>query len=424
MPGQICVFPQQESDREVNVPSSKVLTEASAVAGPGEGERMRIADRYELARELGTRYWAARRAERSQILDAFCLATGYHRKYAIAVLRGRDRVPVRRRRRRQRRYVVAFDDALRVCWEASGYLCAERLQPFLGELASLLIQHGQLHIDAPTRQLLESASVSTVERRLHGFRRTAVGRRMAQTKPGTLLRRQIPAVVGRGRDDDVPGYLEIDLVSHSGEAAVGTFLYTLSAVDLSTGWTERIPILGKGQRGVVAALDRMRQQLPFRLRGLHPDTGSEFINHHLLGYCQSHHIELSRSRPYHKNDNAHVEQKNWTLVRRLIGYQRLDTLEQQAWLDALYTELLRPYANCFQPVMKLVRKETAGTRVRRVYDTPTTPLRRLLLSHAGDISRLQPLVDLYTTTSPLTLKRRLDRRLAATPTALGGRESA
>ena len=385
---------------------------------------MRIADRYELAHELGAQYWAAGKRDRGRILDAFCLATGYHRKYAIAILRGRKRVAVRSRRRRRRRYVSAFDDALRICWEASGYLCAERLQPFLSELAPLLIQHGQLHIDEPTRRLLESASVSTVERRLHGFRRSSVGRRMAQTKPGGLLRRRIPAVVGHWRDDDVPGYLEIDLVSHSGEVAVGTFLFTLSAVDLSTGWTERIPIMGKGQRGVVAAIERMREQLPFRLRGLHPDTGSEFINHHLFAYCQEHHVEFSRSRPYHKNDNAHVEQKNWTLVRRLIGYQRLDTPEQQVWLDALYTDLLRPYANCFQPVMKLVGKESVGTRVRRVYDTPTTPLRRLLLSHAGDIARLQPLVDLYTTTSPLTLKRRLDRRLAAAPTALGGRASA
>ena len=330
---------------------------------------------------------------------------------------------MRGRRRRARRHAAGFDAALRVCWEASGYLCAERLQPFLGELVPLVVGHSQLQADATTRELLETASVSIVERRLHGFRRTIVGRRMAQTKPGTLLRRQTPAVVGRWRDDDVPGYLEIDLVSPSGEVAAGTFLYTLSMVDLSTGWTERIPITGKGQRGVVAALERVRQQLPFRLLGLHPDTGSEFINHQLFAYCQEHRIEFSRSRPYHKNDNAHVEQKNWT-VRRLIGYQRLDSAEQQAWPDALCTELLRPYANCLQPVMKLVRKETVGVRVRRVYDRPTTPLRRLLLSHAPDITRLQPLVDLYTAVSPLTLKRRQDRRLAATTAALGGRASA
>ncbi|MGH9206556.1 MAG: hypothetical protein ACRD1G_08365 [Acidimicrobiales bacterium] len=385
---------------------------------------MRIADRYELAHDLGARYWAAGRKGRGELLDAFCLATGYHRKYAIAVLRGRRRVAIRSTRRRRLCYGSAFRTALRVAWEASGYICAERLRPFLPELVPLLEQHGHLHLDAATRELLLQASVSTVERNLHVLRGTLVGRRLSQTKPGTLLRRQIPAVVGRWRDDDVPGYLEIDLVSHSGEVAAGTFIYTLSTVDLSTGWTERIPILGKGERGVVAAMERIRLQLPFRLRGLHPDTGSEFINWQLLHYCEDHGIEFTRSRPFHKNDNAHVEQKNWTLVRRLIGYRRLDSPEQLAWLDALYTELLRPYANCFQPVMKLLRKETVGTRVRRVYDTPTTPLRRLLLAHVGDVTRLQPLVDLYTSLSPLTLKRRLDRRLAAAPAALGGRASA
>jgi len=205
-----------------------------------------------------------------------------------------------------------------------------------------LEQHQHLPIDDATRVLLLQASVSTVERALAPQRKSLVGRRMAQTKPGTLLRRQIPALVGSWKAEDVPGYLEIDLVSHSGEYAVGTFLYTLSTVDLATGWTERIPVLVKGQTEVVAGLDRIREQLPFHLRGLRPDTGSEFINFHLFDYCKERGIEFTRSRPYHKNDNCHVEQKNWTLVRRLIGHDRLDTPAQQAWLDAFYPEDLRP----------------------------------------------------------------------------------
>jgi hypothetical protein len=289
-----------------------------------------------------------------------------------------------------------------------------------------LEQHQHLSVDEATRELLLQASVSTVERALAPQRKHLVGRRMAQTKPGTLLRRQIPALVGPWKAEDVPGYLEIDLVSHSGEYAAGTFLYTLSTVDLATGWTERIPLLGKGQVGVVAGLDRIREQLPFRLRGLHPDTGSEFINFHLFDYCKERGIEFTRSRPYHKNDNCHVEQKNWTLVRRLIGYDRLDTHAQQAWLDAFYTDDLRPFANCFQPVMKLVGKETVGQRTRRLYDTPKTPLRRLLDDYAGhvDLNRLRPLTALYTAVSPLTLKRRIDRRLAALPVHLGAHASA
>jgi hypothetical protein len=207
-------------------------------------------------------------------------------------------------------------------------------------------------------------------------------------------------------------------VSHSGEFGAGTFIYTLSVVDLCTGWTERVPVMGRGQEGIVAAIERIRAQLPFTLLGIHPDTGSEFINWQLLRYCEEHDIEFSRSRPFHKNDNAHVEQKTWTLVRRLIGYQRLDTPEQQAWLDSFYTELLRPFANCFQPVMKLLEKETVNNRTRRKYDTPTTPMRRLLLTHAGKVTRVQPLLALYETISPLTLKRQIDRRLAAMPATL------
>ena len=381
---------------------------------------MRVGDRYELAAELADRYRSGSRRDRTAMLDAFCLATGYHRKYATAMLRGRRRVAVRRRGARTRRYGPEFQRALVVAWEASGYVCSERLQPFLPELVPLLEQRQDLRIDDGTRDLLLQASVSTVERALAPQRRHQVGRRMAQTKPGTLLRRQIPALVGSWKAEDVPGYLEIDLVSHSGEYAAGTFLHTLSTVDLATGWTERIALLGKGQTGVVAGLDRIREQLPFRLRGLHPDTGSEFINMNLFTYCRERGIEFTRSRPYHKNDNCHVEQKNWTLVRRLIGYDRLDTPAQQAWLDAFYTEDLRPFANCFQPVMKLVGKETVGQRTRRLYDTPKTPLRRLLDDYSGhvDLNRLRALTDLCTAGSPLTLKRRIARRLAVLPVRL------
>jgi hypothetical protein len=388
---------------------------------------LKIEDRYELARELSQRYEAAGRTERGLMLDAFCLATGYHRRYAMAVLSGRRvRTPVRKRVARRRRYGIPFRDALRIAWEASGYVCSERLQPFLPELVPLLEKHGDLTIDDATRTLLSSASISTVERTIAPLRRRDTTRRMSQTKPGTLLRQQIPALVGHWKTEDVPGYLEIDLVSHSGEFASGTFMYTLSTVDLCTGWTERVPILGKCQTEVVAALDRVRRQLPFKLRGIHPDTGSEFINHNLFTYCKDNGIVFTRSRPFHKNDNCHVEQKNWTLVRRLIGYDRLDTPEQQAWLDAFYTDLLRPFANCFQPVMKLMEKHSEEQRTRRIYDIPATPMRRLLDHHAGqiDFSRLAALTELYTSTSPLTLKRSIDRALAAMPMTLGGRRSA
>ncbi|MGH7697862.1 MAG: transposase [Candidatus Dormibacteria bacterium] len=385
---------------------------------------MRIRERYELAEELGPWYRRAKRSERGAILDGFCLATGYERKYAIRVLRGRRRLPPRQRARRARKYGLEFRRGLKVCWEAADYLCAERLQPFLPDLLLLLRRHGQLDCSEEVDELISAASISTVERTLHDLRRGLVARRMAQTKPGGLLRRQIPVVVGQWQELDTPGYLEIDLVSHSGELAVGDWIWTLCATDLSSGWTERMPVMGKGQTRIVAALERIRQQLPFPMLGLHPDNGSEFLNWHLVRWCHQSGVALSRSRPRHKNDNCHVEQKNWTLVRRLIGYQRLDTPSQLQWLDALYNELLRPFNNCFQPVMKLVGKQTVGPRVRRLYDRPTTPLRRVLASGLAEPAKVQELVQLYTSTSPLTLKRQIDRRLAAMPAALEVHKSA
>lgn len=379
---------------------------------------MRIKERYELAAELASRYWASGRRERGEILDGFCLATGYNRKYAMAMLRGRRRA-LSIRRPRPRRYGLKFRQALKVLWEAAGYICSERLHPFLSDLLPLLERHGQIKVDELTKKLLATASLATVERNLHDLRRGLVSRRMSQTKPGTLLRREVPVIVGRWRELDKPGYLEIDLVSHSGEVAAGEWINTICATDLSCGWTERVAVMGKGQLTVTSALDQIRQQLPFPLLGLHPDNGGEFLNWHLVKYCQqAPTVLLSRSRPEHKNDNAHVEQKNWTLVRRLIGYQRLDTPQQLAWLNALYSELLRPYNNCFQPVMKLIGKESVGERTRKLYDRPTTPLRRLLNSGVADAARITALVELYTAVSPLTLKRQIDRRLAAMPAVL------
>jgi hypothetical protein len=386
-------------------------------ASPAPEAAMRVADRYDLAKEIGGRYREAGKKERGQLLDAFCLATGYHRKHASAVLRGRQRrrSPGERRPRR-RRYGKAFTNAITVLWEASGYVCAERLRPWLPELARLLEQHRQLDLDASTRQLLITASLSTVERTLHQLRRKQVGRRMTQTKPGTLLRREIPVIVGHWKEQDEPGYVEIDLVSHSGEIAAGKFLQTLSVVDICTGWSERISFFGKHQETVVEAMVRVQYLLPFDLKGIHPDNGSEFINHLLVRWCRDQEIVLARGRPYRKNDNPHVEQKNWTLVRRIVGYDRLDTPEQLAWMNSLYTDLLRPFANCFQPTMKLIGREQVNNHTRRLYDVPTTPLQRVIDSGVADPHKLAKLRRLYASVSPLTLKRSLDRALIAMPT--------
>jgi transposase InsO family protein len=381
---------------------------------------MRIRERYELAVELGWSYQQAGRKERGRILDAFCLATGYSRKHALRVLRGTQR---RRwlgvRRQRKRRYSFEFQRALKILWEASGYICAERLRPFLRPLSLLLERHGQLELTPELEKQLRMVSTSTVERNLRQLRRQhrdLFERRMSQTKPATLLRHEVPVVVGQWKELDRPGYLEVDSVAHSGGGVVGQWIWTISATDISTGWTERVPVMGRTQEPVLAAMQRIRHQLPFPLLGIHPDNGHEFINRRLISWCHDEGIQISRSRPFHKNDNAHIEQKNWTLVRRLIGYQRLDMTSQLNWLDEFYTELLRPYNNCFQPVMKLVGKEhRADRQPRRRYDIPTTPLQRVLASGSADLTKVKALVELYSSVSPLTLKRQIDLRLMAMP---------
>ncbi len=381
---------------------------------------MRIRERYELALELGWSYQNAGRKDRSRILDAYCLATGYSRKHGLRVLRGsQQRRRLRRVGTRRRRYGLEFQQALRILWEASGYICAERLRPFLRPLSLLLVKHRQLELTVELEKQLRIVSTSTVERNLRQLRsrrRDRFEHRMSETKPGTLLRNEVPVVVGQWKELDRPGFLEVDSVAHSGGSVVGRWIWTISATDLSTGWTERVPVMGRTQEAVMAAMQRVRQQLPFPLLGIHPDNGHEFMNRNLLNWCRGEGIEISRSRPFHKNDNAHIEQKNWTLVRRLIGYQRLDTAWQLNWLDEFYIDFLRPYNNCFQPVMKLVGKEhrTEG-QVRKLYDTPTTPLQRVLTSGSADLFKVRTLVEFYSRVSPLTLKRQIDVRLSAIP---------
>lgn len=377
---------------------------------------MRIRERYELAAELRNRYFAARRPERGEILDAFCLATGYNRKYAISVLRGRLRKARVAPWPRRRRYGGAFQAALGVLWEATGYVCAERLRPFLPDLLQLLEAHGQLHLDAETRSLVLAASVSTIERHLVPLRQRLDWQRQA-VRPHSRLRREVPIRIRSWRQQGRPGYLEIDLVSHSGRWARGEWIYTLCATDLHTGWSELVPVMTKSQPEVLAGFRRVLAQLPFPLLGAHIDNGFEFLNAALIRFCRQRGIELTRGRPFHPNDNPHVEQKNGYLVRRLIGDLRLDSASQLVWLDHLYTDLLRPFNNCFQPVMQQIGQVQVGERWRRLHDTARTPLQRLLDSGAADSGKVAHLIDLYTEVSPLDLKRAIDRHLGARPAA-------
>jgi len=356
------------------------------------------------------RYLSVSRKEKGKILDEFTNVTSLHRKAAIRLLRRRDQVKVKRKRGRPRCYGHDVVSALRVVWEATDRLCSKRLHPFLPEILASLNGHGEITITPEVENQLCRISASTIDRLLHPYRRLGGRRPFATTKPGSLLKRSIPIRTFADWEEDSPGFLEIDLVSHCGDSPEGFFLTTLSTVDVASGWSECIGVWGKGQQRVRAAVHRVRQRLPFPLLGLDSDNGGEFINRYLYNYCRDEGITFTRSRPYKKNDSCHVEQKNWSVVRRLVGYDRYDSKAALEALNRVY-DLTRLYANFFQPVMKLVHKSRHGAKVHKVYDTAQTPYRRLLSAGILTEVKQQELETLYHHINPALLRRQINQNL-------------
>jgi hypothetical protein len=301
-------------------------------------------------------------------------------------------------------------DVLRMAWEATDHLCCKRLQPFLPELVPVLRRYGNRHISAEVAAELCRMSPSTIDRLLGPWRRSASQHRFSLTKPGTLLKNAIPIKTYAEWDDARPGFLEVDLVHHCGASEEGFYLTTLSAVDVATGWSKCMAIWGKGQERVGGAIHRMRDRLPFPLLGLDSDNGSEFINHHLLTYCRNHQITFTRSRSYKKNDSCYVEQKNWSIVRRIIGYERYSSKPAVETLNRIYN-ILRFYVNFFQPTMKLVSKNRHGSKVHKVYAPAQTPYRRLLASGTLSAETRKSLLATYDGLNPILLRQHLDDNL-------------
>jgi hypothetical protein len=296
-------------------------------------------------------------------------------------------------------------------WEASGYLCAQRLTAALPTWLPWLRRHARI---TPTLEAqLVQISPRQIDRRLRARKHRIKRRLYGTTRPGSLLKHQIPIKTDHW-DVHQPGYLEIDLVSHSGAAAAGEFLHTLDCVDIQTTWVERQAVMGKSRHGIVQAMTTIEQLLPFSLRGVDSDNGSEFINEHLWAFCHDRPagqvIQFTRSRPYKKDDNAHVEQKNWTHVRKLVGWERYDSAAALQALNALYADL-RLFQNLFQPSMKLVRKERRGSRLLRRYDPPQTPFARVRDCPEADSRKVAALQRVLATTDPFALSQRIDQHL-------------
>jgi hypothetical protein len=374
--------------------------------------KMTINERRKYLLRMRLRYVRASRGERSRLLDEMAHVTELHRKSLIRLMKAE---PVRspRQRQRGRTYGHEVDDAIRIIAESLDYICAERLTPSLLPTAQLLMAHGELAVSEPVLAQLGRISVRTVKRICQRLRQDE--RRLPRRGPERALQvlRQIPAQ-RIPWDIGEPGHCEVDLVHHCGVSASGDYLHTLQMVDVATGWSERVAVLGRSGLVMEAGFRRILARLPFELVELHPDNGSEFLNHHIYRFFKTSlpDLSFSRSRPWQKNDNRFVEQKNQSLVRAYLGFDRLDTLAHVQLSNELYDKMWL-YYNFFQPVLHIIEKTHraagAGARpqLQRRYDVAHTPFERACAAQAISVERQQPLEQLRQQTNPRRLRQEI-----------------
>lgn len=371
-----------------------------------------MSTKHQLTLQVLPRYLKASRKEKTRILDEYSANTGYNRKYAIWKLNyyqmhETDRPKVRRR---DRFYGLDVQKSLEKIWKVCDRICSARLHPFLPEMISVLKRCGEIHLSSETEAKLLMVSRATIDRLLKDVRKREGLKLRGTTKPGTLLKREIPLRTGAWRKTE-PGFGEIDLVAHCGETTAGHYANTLNYTDIATAWSEREAVLGRAQPKVHKALQNISHRLPFGLRGIDSDNDSSFINDQILRYCKREKIVFTRSRPYKKNDNAHVEQKNWTTVRKIFGYVRIDTEKQVDLMNDLFSGPLRDYTNFFQPVQKCLEKKRVGARRVKKYDRAKTPYQRVLESAGVPDEIKKKLRQHYLSLNPVGLKREVERGL-------------
>lgn len=374
---------------------------------------MSLKSKNELVEVVRPRYLKASKFEKQKILDEFTSATGYHRKHAIRVLKNKVQGQNHLKGKNkiyQTLYRGEVVQALEQIWEIYGHLCSKRLQPFLPEAIRVLERCSEIELSRDTKELLLKISSASIDRCLRPIRlQTRHG--LGTTQPGSLLKNLIPVRTFTEWDEERPGFLEIDLVAHCGNTTEGQYLNTLTCTDLCTGWTDITAVLHRSQEAVSEAIQRMRQRLPFPLLGIDSDNGGEFINDLLYRYCLDEQITFTRSRPYQKNDQAHVEQKNWSVVRHTVGYDRWETEQELALLESVYDDL-RLYINFFQPSLKLIAKERIDKKTYKRYDPAKTPYQRVLERQDISLEAKARLAHLYVQLNPAELRRRIDQKIA------------
>jgi hypothetical protein len=378
-------------------------------------------ERQKITAILAGRYQKVRKKDKGIVLNEFTALTGYTRSYATYILRAHGRkvriaedmivegdVRKRAKRKGKKLYDTEVKKALTKIWAIMDCICGKRLAPILKEILHILERHKEIKVDRGTRKKLCQISAATIDRLLAEARKKYTLKGRSHTKPGTLLKSQIPIRTFSEWDDKRAGFVEIDLVAHDGGDAQGDFAQTLDVTDVCTGWTETQAVKNKAQVWVFEALQDIRNRVPFDILGIDSDNGAEFINHQLFRFCTTEQITFTRARSYRKNDNCFVEQKNYSVVRRSVGYGRYDTEAEVTLLNELYG-YLRLYTNFFQPVMKLISKTRNGSKVMKKYDTSRTPFQRVLGSPHISEERKARLKKQYTSLNPAALKRAITK---------------
>lgn len=389
-----------------------------------ETDEMNIDERRKYLHKMRVRYWQAKdKTERGKLLDETQEVTGLHRKSLLRLLHG-ELARKSRKKQRGKTYGAEVDTALAKIARSLDYPCAERLKPNLGWMADHLQAHGEIDLNAEVREQLNHISISSVRRRLPILQR--VTDRIAHQKKisnKTFAERQSIPIRRIDWQERCPGHFETDLVHHCGSSGDGQYVHTLQMLDVASGWSECVGVLGRSYLVMQDGFERISSRLPFEIREIHPDNGSEFLNIHMVNYWREKvKAEISRSRPFYKNDNRFVEENNSSFVRAYVGYFRLDTVAQTRVLNQLY-EKLWIYHNLFQPVMKLSEKQWQNQKLKRIYDEAVPPLDRLCKTDALSSKKKQELIALRQNTNPMQLRldiQNLQERLYALPCAKEG----
>jgi len=367
----------------------------------------------EYLREIQERYKTATKQEKKIILDEFCKVCGYNRKYAIRIL---NKPPSKRTKitgsgRKSRYNTTGIKDFLKKLWISTNLICSKRLKVVIP--LWLPWYQSVKKLNKEEIELIKKISPSTIDRLLSSHRRKYNKRGLCTTKPGSILRELIPIKTEQW-DETRPGYIEADTVAHCGSSVAGSFIYTLNVVDIATGWTSQRAVWGKGETGILNAMKSIEGTLPFDILGFDSDNGNEFLNWTLLGYFKNRKrpVGYTRSRAYKKNDNAHIEEKNWTIVRQYLGYQRLDNKKILTKLNNLYTKELNFLINIFIPSVKLIKKQRIGSRIKKVHDKPKTPFQRLLESGIINEKKQQRLLTIVNGINPFEVQKVIKSKIS------------